>query len=163
MKGYQIMKKRNLIIPTIFCFLILCIVIYKFISSSDYTPANDELALRIQFDIKEDIGLLIFDYEVNGHEFSSGISNTDRSLIKRDDQIIHVWNKEELQVNSGPFELSIKFRIITEYVEPNFENTYPEELTRVLKPIVLKADYGEIYDITITGDRTNGYKVLINE
>ena len=71
-------------------------------------------------------------------------------MIKHEDQIIHVWNKEELQVNSGPFELSIKFRIITEYVEPNFENIYPEELTRVLKPIVLKADYGEIYDITIT-------------
>lgn len=157
------MKKRNLIIPTIFCFLILCIVIYKYVNSPEYTPTSDELALRIQFDVKEDIGLLIFDYEVNGHEFSSGISNADRSLIKHDDQIIHVWNIEELQVNSGPFELPIKFRIITEYVEPNFENIYPEELTRVLKPIVLRADYGEIYDITITGDRTNGYKVLINE
>ncbi len=84
-------------------------------------------------------------------------------MIKHDDQIIHVWNKEELQVNSGPFDLSIKFRIITEYVEPNFENTYPEELTRVLNPIFLKADYGKIYDITITGDRINGYKVIINE
>lgn len=157
------MKKRIFIILSVACVFILSFIIYKYVNSPDYTPTSDQLALRIQFDIKEDIGLLIFDYEVNGHEFSSGISNTDRSLIKRDDQIIHVWNKEELQVNSGPFELSIKFRIITEYVEPNFENTYPEELTRVLKPIVLKADYGEIYDITITGDRTNGYKVLINE
>lgn len=157
------MKKRIFIILAILSFIILSFIIYKYANSSDYTPANDELALRIQLDVKEDIGLLIFDYEVNGHEFSSGISNADRSLIKHEDQIIHVWNKEELQVNSGPFELSIKFRIITEYVEPNFENIYPEELTRVLKPIVLKADYGEIYDITITGDRTNEYKVLINE
>lgn len=157
------MKKRISIILTTFCVFILSFIIYKYGNSSEYTPANDELALRIQLNVKEDIGLLIFDYEVNGHEFSSGISNADRSLIKHDDQIIHVWNKEELQVNSGPFDLSIKFRIITEYVEPNFENTYPEELTRVLNPIFLKADYGKIYDITITGDRINGYKVIINE
>lgn len=163
MKGYQIMKKRNFIIPTIFCFLILSIIIYKYVSPSEYTPANDEIALRIQLDVKEDIGLLILDYEVNGHEFSSGISNTDRSLIKHDDQIIHVWNKDELQVSSDPLDLSIKFRIITEYVEPNFENIYPEELTRVLNPISLKADYGEVYDLTISGDRINGYKVIINE
>lgn len=157
------MKKRISIILTIFCMFILSFIIYKYVNSSEYTPANDEIALRIQFDIKEDIGLLIFDYVVNGHKFSSGISNTDRSLIKHDDQIIHVWNKEELQASSCPLDLSIKFRIITEYVEPNFENSYPKEMTRVLKPIVLKADYGKIYDLTITGDRTNGYKVLINE
>ncbi len=157
------MKKRILIILTIFCVFILSFIIYKYVNSPEYTPANDEIALRIQFDIKEDIGLLIFDYEVNGHKFSSGISNTDRSLIKHDDQIIHVWNKEDLQINSGPFDLYIKFRIITEYVEPNFENIYPEELTRVLKPIVLKAEYGQVYDITISGDSINGYKVVINE
>lgn len=157
------MKKRILIILTILSFIILSIIIYKCVSPSEYTPANDELALRIQLDVKEDIGLLIFDYEVNGHEFSSGISNTDRSLLKHDDQIIHVWNKDELQVSSDPLDLSIKFRIITEYVEPNFENTYPKELTRVLNPIFLKAEYGQVYDITISGDSINGYKVVINE
>lgn len=125
----------------------LSFIIYKYLNSPEFIPNSDELALRIQLDVKEDIGLLIFDYEVNGHEFSSGISNTDRSLIKHDDQIIHVWNKDELQVSSDPLDLSIKFRIITEYVEPNFENTYPKELTKVLNPISLKADYGEVYDL----------------
>ena len=148
---------------TTLSFIILSIIIYKYVSPSEYTPANDELALRIQLDVNEDIGLLIFDYEVNGHEFSSGISNTDRSLIKHDDQVIHVWNKDELQVSSDPLDLSIKFRIITQYVEPNFENTYPKELTRVLNPIFLKAEYGQVYDITISGDRINGYTVVINE
>ncbi len=157
------MKKRIFIILAILSFIILSFIIYKYANSSDYSPANDELALRIQLDVKEDIGLLIFDYEVNGHEFSSGISNTDRSLLKHDDQIIHVWNKEALEGISGPLDLSIKFRIITEYVEPNFENTYPKELTRVLNPIFLKADYGQIYDLTISGDRINGYTVVINE
>lgn len=157
------MKKRIFIILAILSFIILSFIINKYANSSDYTPANDELALRIQLDVKEDIGLLIFDYEVNGHEFSSGISNTDRSLLKHDDQIIHVWNRDGLEGSSGPLDISIKFRIITEYVEPNFENTYPKELTRVLNPIFLKADYGHIYDLTISGDRINGYTVVINE
>ena len=91
------MKKRIFIILAILSFIILSFIIYKYANSSDYTPANDELALRIQLDVKEDIGLLVFDYEVNGHEFSSGISNTDRSLLKHDDQIIHVWNRDSLE------------------------------------------------------------------
>ena len=157
------MKKRTFVILTIFCILIISILIFKYANSSDYSPANDELALRIQLDVKEDIGLLLFDYEVNGHEFSSGISNTDRSLLKHDDQIIHVWNKEALEGISGPLDLSINFRIITEYVDPNFENSYTKELTKVLNPISLKAEYGQIYDLTISGDRINGYKVVINE
>lgn len=157
------MKKRIFIILAILSFIILSFIIYKYANSSDYTPANDELALRIQLDVKEDIGLLIFDYEVNGHEFSSGISNTDRSLLKHDDQIIHVWNRDQLEGSSDPLDLSINFRIITEYVEPNFENSYPKELTKVLNPISLKAEYGQIYDLTISGDRINGYKVVINE
>ncbi len=157
------MKKRIFIILAILSFIILSFIIYKYANSSDYTPDNDELALRIQLDVKEDIGLLIFDYEVNGHEFSSGISNTDRSLLKHDDQIIHVWNRDGLEGSSDPLDLSINFRIITEYVEPNFENSYPKELTRVLNPISLKAEYGQIYDLTISGDRINGYKVVINE
>lgn len=157
------MKKRIFIILAILSFIILSFIIYKYANSSDYTPANDELALRIQLDVKEDIGLLIFDYEVNGHEFSSGISNTDRSLLKHDDQIIHVWNRDQLEGSSDPLDLSINFRIITEYVEPNFENSYPKELTKVLNPISLKAEYGQIYDLTISGDRINGYKVVIND
>lgn len=157
------MKKRIFIILAILSFIILSFIIYKYANSSDYSPANDELALRIQLDVKEDIGLLIFDYEVNGHEFSSGISNTDRSLLKHDDQIIHVWNRDQLEGSSDPLDLSINFRIITEYVEPNFENSYPKELTKVLNPISLKAEYGQIYDLTISGDRINGYKVVIND
>lgn len=65
----------------VFCFLALSYIIYDHVKPLEYIPTEDEIALKIQFDIKEDIGLLVFDYVVNGHEFSSGIANTDRSLI----------------------------------------------------------------------------------
>lgn len=73
-----------------------------------------------------------------------------------------MWNKEELNDLSEPFELSMQFRIITEYVEPNFENVYTEDITKYAEPISWEAHFGESYFITITGDKTTGYKVALN-
>ena len=47
----------------------------------DYAPADDEIAVHIQFDTREDIGLLVYDYCADGHEYSGGTSNADGSLI----------------------------------------------------------------------------------
>lgn len=51
----------------------------------------------------------------------------------------------------------VVIRIITEYMDPNFENSYPEELTKVLEPIFWKAEFGKMYEIIISGDKINGY------
>ena len=56
----------------------------------------------------------------------------------------------------------MQFRIITEYVEPNFENVYTEDITKYAEPISWEAHFGESYFITITGDKTTGYKVALN-
>ena len=73
-----------------------------------------------------------------------------------------VWNKEELNNLSDTFELSIQFRIISEYVTPNYENVYPDDITKYVVPISWEAHLGESYFITITGDKTNGYKAVLN-
>ena len=70
-------------------------------------------------DTEEDVGLLIYDYCANGHEYSGGISNADRSLLKRNEELIVVWNQQALNNPSDTVDLSIQFRIITEYVDPN--------------------------------------------
>ncbi|MDY5133711.1 hypothetical protein [Actinotignum urinale] len=62
-------------------FMALCYIIYNQMKPSEYIQAEDEIALKIQFDIKEDIGLIVLNYVLNGHEFSSGIANTDRYFI----------------------------------------------------------------------------------
>ena len=137
-------------------------VLYKQVIPDEYVPNDDEIALYIQLDTKEDIGLLVFDYSANGSEQSGGMSNADKSLIKHDERLIKVWNKEMLQCSADTVELSIQFRIITEYVDPNFENIYPENLTKSLEKISFDAHFGEVYSFTITGDNISGYKLIQN-
>ena len=156
------MKKK--IIGSIFAIvvvLILVFIVYYRTVPDEYVPATDEIALHIQLDTEEDIGLLVYDYRADGHEYSGGISNADESLIKHDSDNIVVWNKEELNTLSDIFELSMQFRIITEYVTPNYENIYPDDITKYMEPISWDANFGESYFITITGDKTNGYKAIL--
>ena len=157
------MKKKIIrIIVAIVIVLGLSLVVYNQIIPNEYVPADDEIALHIQLDTQEDIGLLVYDYRADSHEYSGGISNADGSLIKHDSDNIVVWNKEELNNLSDTFELSIQFRIISEYVTPNYENVYPDDITKYVVPISWEAHLGESYFITITGDKTNGYKAVLN-
>ena len=156
-------KKKIGIAIVIVAVLGLGFLFYNQTIPKEYVPADDEIALHIQFDTNEDIGLLVYDYRADGHAYSGGISNADGSLIRHDSDNIVVWNKEELNNISDSFELSMQFRIITEYMAPNYENIYPEDITRYLEPISWEAHFGESYFITITGDRTDGYKAVLNE
>ena len=157
------MKKKIIgSIVAIVIVLVLGLIIYNQIIPDEYVPAADEIVLHIQLDVEEDVGLLVYDYCADSHEYSGGISNADRSLIKHDSDNIIVWNKEELNNLSDAFDLSVQFRIITEYVDPNYENVYPDDITKYMEPISWKANFGESYFITITGDKTNGYKAVLN-
>jgi len=140
----------------------LSLVIYNQIIPDEYVPADDEIALHLKLDTEEDVGLLVYDYRAGSHEYSGGISNADRSLIKHDSDNIVVWNREELNLSSDPFELTMQLRIITEYVAPNYENVYPDDITKYMEPISWEAHFGESYCITITGDQTNGYQAVLN-
>ena len=57
--------------------------------------------------------------------------------------------------------MSIQFTVITEYVDPNYENIYPSEYTKLMDAIPMKANFGESYLITISGDKMNGYKAVL--
>lgn len=155
-------KKAIGIIAVIVIVLGLSLAAYNQIIPGKYVPAADEIALHIQLDTEEDVGLLVYDYRANSHEYSGGISNADKSLIRRDSDNIVVWNKDELNHLSDTFELSIQFRIITEYVAPNYENIYPDDITKFVEPISWEAHYGETYSITITGGKADGYKAVLN-
>ena len=158
------MKKWTIAIPVATVIVLgLSLVVYNLIIPNEYVPADDEIALHIQLDTEEDIGLLVYDYRADGHEYSGGISNADGSLIQRGSDNIVVWNKEELNNPSDTFELSMRFRIITEYVAPNYENVYPDDITRYMEPISWEARLGESYYIAITGDKANGYQAVLNE
>ena len=158
------MKKWTIAIPVATVIVLgLSLVVSNLIIPNEYVPADDEIALHIQLDTEEDIGLLVYDYRADGHEYSGGISNADGSLIQHDSDNMIVWNKEELNNPSDTFELSMRFRIITEYVAPNYENVYPDDITRYMEPISWEARLGESYYIAITGDKANGYQAVLNE
>lgn len=75
--------------------------------------------------------ILIYDYCVNAHKYSGGMSNANRSLLKHNDKMIVVWNKQQLSNNAADtVTLSIQFQIITAYVDPNYENIYPENIAK---------------------------------
>ena len=164
------MKKRFSILKIIGLFLLILVIalglgflLCKQIFFDEYKPADDEIALHIQMNTKEDVGLLVFDYYVDDVEFSGGISNADKTLIKNSDDIVIVWNKQELKSSYNNVNLEIYFRIITEYTEPNYENIYQENITQCIDtPVSWKASFGEEYFITITGDKANGYKAVLN-
>ena len=93
------MKKKGIrIIAAIVIVLGLCLIVYNQIISNEeeYMPTDDEIALHLQLDTKEDVGLLVYDYRAGSHEYSGGISNANGSLIKHDSDNIVILNKEDL-------------------------------------------------------------------
>ena len=156
-------RKRILAALGVLCALVLSFLVYRWMFPPAYQVGEDEVALYIRLDLEEDIGLIVFDYTVDGREHGGGISNADRSLIRRNEEDIYVWGAEDLGSPPGIFDLTMRFRIITEYVDPNFENVYPEEITRWLDPVSWKAEMGKAYDVFITGGRDGGYAVTVSE
>ena len=132
-------------------------------NSSEYEVNADEIALIIQLNTEEDIGLLVFDYSVDGREHGGGISNADKTELKHDERLIWVWKREELECSADVINLTMQFRIITEYIDPNYENVYPDSITRTLAPISFEARFGESYSFVITGDNNNGYQISKTE
>ena len=123
--------------------------------------ADDEIALQIRLDIKEDIGLLVVNYTANGISHSGGVSNADKSLLKHGELITYTLTKQDFDNQENIENMSVQFEIITEYVDPNYENIYPAEYTKPMNAIDLYANFGESYNITISGDKVNGYEAVL--
>ena len=75
-------KKKNRVAIVIMIALVFGFILCIQLIPDEYKPADDEIALHIQMNTKEDIGLLVFDYYVDDEEHGGGISNADKSLIK---------------------------------------------------------------------------------
>jgi hypothetical protein len=152
------MKHKTIkIFIIIIILLILSFLLIKYLKNNKYNTPLEEITLEIKLDLKEDIGLIIIDYEVDDISGSGGISNANKTLISHNDTLTYTLNKQEFNNLSNIENLIINLKIITKYIDPNYENIYPEEYTSTMSPIQIKAHYGETYHITITGDKTNGY------
>ena len=110
-----------------------------YLKNNEYNPPLEEITLEIKLDLKEDIGLIIIDYEVDDISGSGGISNANKTLISHNDTLTYTLNKQEFNNLSNIENLIINFKIITKYIDPNYENIYPEEYTSIIAPIQIKA------------------------
>lgn len=126
-------------------------------------PADDEIQLLIQLDVKEDIGLLVVDYDLNGVGGSGGTSNANKSLIKHDELIVYTLEREYFGDIAEDGVIAVQFTVITEYENPNYENIYSAENTMTMNAIYLDADFGKSYSIAISGDKTDGYTAVLQE
>ena len=89
-----------------------------------YAPAEDEIALQIQLDLNEEIGLLIIDYAAGESSGSGGVSNADKSPLKRDELLFYTLERRFFDDPAAVDSLRLTFTVITEYQEPNYENVY---------------------------------------
>ena len=153
----------RIVIGMVFAVLLVVFIAACRSISNDTAPkvADDEIVLHIKLDIQEDIGLLVVDYAANGTSGSGGTSNADKSMLKHGELIFYSLRKQDFDDPADVENLSVKFTIITEYVDPNYDNVYPAEYTKPMDAISWKGKFGEAYDITISGDKINGYHAVL--
>lgn len=158
-EGFE-MKKRKFAVVLIALLALALALFAVFSSNRPPKAAENEILLKIQLDLKEDIGLLLIDHSVNGNEGSGGMSNADRSMLGRDEVLYWSFEKQPGDP-SETAELYLRFSVVTEYAAPNFDNIYPEETVIPLEPLSFSARYGEIVSIRIVGDDVNGFCAIL--
>lgn len=84
-------------------------------------------------------------------------------MLKKDDQIYWPIERQNYENLPDIVELSLRFAVVTEYCEPNYENTYPAEYQIPMDAITFPARFGDSYSIRITGDKTNGYQAVLEQ
>ena len=156
---------KKIVITVLAVVAVLAIaVIFAFHRTDQPSEINEnEIALQIQLDLKEDVGLLIIDSDIDGQKESGGISNADKTMLKKDDLIYWSIDKQHYETVSDMVELLLNFTVITKYCDPNYENIYPEEYTMPMKSITFTAKFGDAYSIRITGDKVNGYQAIMEQ
>ena len=124
---------------------------------------EDEVKVHIRLDLKEDIGLLLVNYSADGRKAQGGISNANKTMLKKNSDDLD-WSlyKEFLDTPADTADLTLKFTVVTKYFEPNYDNDYPEEYMIPMNDISFAADFGKIYYVTITGDKAGGYHAVLN-
>lgn len=157
--------KKKIGIAVLVAAAVLAVALFLVFHGAD-KPAQtnaDEISLQIQLDLKEDIGLLLIDSDMDGAVSSGGSSNADKTMLKKDDQIYWPIERQNYEDVPDTVELSLRFTVVTEYCEPNYENTYPADYQIPMDVITFPASFGESYSIRITGDKTNGYRAVLEQ
>lgn len=155
------MHHQKIIFLIILLSIILCLIINKNNKVDETKTSDDEIILQINLDVPKDFGLLLIEYETKDASGSGGVSNANKSLIKHNDNLTYSLSKQDFNNASDITDLTLTFKIVTEYVEPNYEDNYLASLSFTLNPVQINAHYGNTYHITITSDE-NSYQAILS-
>ena len=155
------MHHQKIIFLIILLSIILCLIINKNNKVDETKTSDDEIILQINLDVPKDFGLLLIEYETKDASGSGGVSNANKSLIKHNDNLTYYLSKQDFNNASDITDLTLTFKIVTEYVEPNYEDNYLASLSFTLTPVQINAHYGNTYHITITSDE-NSYQAILS-
>ena len=122
-----------------------------------YEAEADKINLQIQLDLEEDIGLFLREAEAPGFHVTGGQANADRSPIRCDELLYDSFTRWQFETPGEPKEITLRFSVVTEYVDPNFENDYPDELVTSLDPVTVSARFGDTVRIIVHGGHDTGY------
>ncbi len=155
------MKNKKVFILII---LLVLAMLYAF-AGCNYTgyeiPDEDKILVNIQLDLDEDIGLLLTEWDINGQTGGSGACNADRSMLKRDSSNEWEFDRVMLEKPANTYEVKLKFIVVTEYFDPNYDFDYPDEYKKPMNEIAFTAKFGETYYVTITGGHQDGYQAVL--
>ena len=73
------------------------------------------------------------------------------------------FSKASVKQPGDPVELRLQFTVVTKYYEPNYENHYPRRDMIPMEAISFPASFGEVYYVTITGSRAEGYQAVLEQ
>ena len=155
------MHHKKIIFLIILLSINLCLIIIKNNKVDETKTSDDEIILQINLDVPKDFGLLLIEYETKDASGSGGVSNANKSLIKHNDNLTYSLSKQDFNNASDITDLTLTFKIVTEYVEPNYEDNYLASLSFTLNPVQINAHYGNTYHITITSDE-NSYQAILS-
>ena len=155
------MHHKKIIFLIILLSIILCIIINKNNKVEETKTSDEEIIFQIDLDVPKDFGLLLIEYETKDASGSGGVSNANKSLIKHNDKLTYSLSKQDFNNASDITDLTLTFKIVTKYVEPNYDDNYPASSIIELKPLQIKAQYGNTYHITITTDDKNSYQASL--
>lgn len=156
------MKKKTGIVLLVLAAVLAAVIAFAYYKTHQTVqPDGQQINLQIQLDLKEDIGLLVIESDIDGSKASGGISNADKSTLKKDETLYWQIGKQSSETLSDTVGLSLRFTIVTAYCDPNYENVYPQEYTMPLEAVAFAAKYGETYAIRIEGDKANGYRAVL--
>lgn len=155
------MKKR---IAGILLALLIVFDAFRLIQTHRALPQAeaDEIKVHIQFDLAEDIGLFLIDYDLDGNCGAGGISNADKSMLKKDQKDLF-WSldQEHAKASDNAAAVTLKFTVVTRYFDPNYDNIYPEAYMKPAGTVSFTGEFGKIYDVTITGSHDDGYQAVL--